>query len=151
MAMSKYKFVSLILLLPLFLGCATAPIESKNEATKHLSGICLQTFLSRSAGGFESQYGIYLSQPLNKMMSPLGVGPRGYFAVAIGSNGEIACGWKTNMAGADAGLSYERLAEEALSKCNQNRKQKSINEPCKLFAKDMEVIYEKNSAPKRLY
>ncbi len=137
--------------LALISGCATAPIESKNEASKYISGTCLEIFLNRGSGGFESQYGVYLSQPLNRMMSPLGVGPRGYFAVAISPAGNIACGWKTNMAGADAGLTYERLAEEALAKCNLSRKQKNISEPCVLFAKDMEVIYEKKPPAKRLY
>jgi hypothetical protein len=149
--MNIFKRFLLISLVMSIVGCATAPIESRNQASRYLSGQCLQTFLNSAGGGFDGHYGVYLSQPLNKLMNPLGLGPKGYFAVAIAANGSNACGWKTNMAGSDAGLSYERLAEEALAKCDVSRRQKSISEPCKLFAKDMDVIYEKNTPVKRMY
>jgi hypothetical protein len=146
-----YLRLSLILSLAFLTACATPPRESQIEANKYLRGTCLQAFLGSVPGGFDGQYGLYLSQPLNKLLNPLGVGPRGYFAASISSDGKIACGWKTNMSGSDAGLSYDRLAEEALAKCNESRKILNINEPCQLFAKNMDVIYEKITPSKRFY
>jgi hypothetical protein len=132
-------------------ACATPPKSAQNDASKYLRGPCLQAFLGSVPGGFDGQYGLYLSQPLNKLLNPIGVGPRGYFAASIDPSGKLACGWKTNMAGSDSGLSYDRLAEEALAKCNVARKNLAIDEPCQIFAKDMEVIYDKNIPSKRFY
>jgi hypothetical protein len=79
-----------------------------------------------STGVFDYQYTV---------QSPLG---RGVFAIAFDGKNQ-ACGTSTVR---DSERDWGRLEVIALSRCENQRKISNIGAPCKIFARDFEIVWD---------
>jgi hypothetical protein len=119
-------------------GCATPP-QVVNEAQRYLRGECLELFTSQKMGGYQH-------------IAQVHVQGKAVFAMAE-SNGLQKCGVARSSIDLPAQGSifqtpgsasgWEQLEAIAISRCEE--KTRSIKVPCKIFARNNEIVWGKAS------
>ncbi len=118
---SSIKFLSIIIS-SVLVGCSTPP-QALPKIENFLVGNCRA--LMTSTNVLDYQYTV---------QSPLG---KGVFAIAI-EGGNQVCGTATVR---DGETDWGRLEVLALSRCEERKKQTSIKENCKVFARNFEIVW----------
>ncbi len=104
-------------------GCSTPP-QAIPKIEKFLVGNCRT--LMTSTNVLDYQYTV---------QSPLG---RGVFAIAYDGKNQV-CGTATVR---DDLRDWGKLELLALSRCEERKKSSSVNTPCKVFARDFEIVWD---------
>ncbi len=107
----------------LLMGCSTPP-QAIPKIEKFLVGNCRT--LMTSTNVLDYQYTV---------QSPLG---RGVFAIAYDGKNQV-CGTATVR---DDLRDWGKLELLALSRCEERKKSSSVNTPCKVFARDFEIVWD---------
>jgi len=118
-----FSIVSLSIIFFQLSGCST-PTKAIPKIDQFLIGRCKE--LMTSTGILDYQYTV---------QSPLG---RGVFAIAYDGSNQ-ACGTATVR---DNTREWGKLEVIALSRCESQKSQSKISTPCKIFARDFEIVWE---------
>jgi hypothetical protein len=117
------QFFLIISTVAFITGCSTPP-QAIPKIEKFLVGNCRT--LMTSTNVYDYQYTV---------QSPLG---KGVFAIAYDGKNQV-CGTATVR---DGETDWGRLEVLALSRCEERKKTSSVNTPCKVFAKNFEIVWD---------
>ena len=139
----KAKNLFLLIILGTVFGCA-APRATKENASKYLSGTCLELFLNSGLGGYQ----LVVNRPLNN---------EAVFAVATREDGAQKCAAARNMLDINThGLSQEYEGESlyaaleaiAIARCEEIGKGQPFTR-CRIFARRNDIVWNKVNEPQK--